>query len=68
LHETLEGEVAAVVLVTRLDYVVRPKLIYALTDRWKLTVGADIFRGEPQSFLGRLRDNSTAYAELRWSF
>ncbi len=68
LNETLEGEVAAVVLFARLDYVVRPKLLYALTDRWKLTVGADIFRGEPQSFLGRLRDNSTAYAELRWSF
>ncbi len=68
LNETLEGEVAAVLLFARLDYVVRPKLVYALTDRWKLTVGADIFRGEPQSFLGRLRDNSTAYAEVRWSF
>ena len=68
LHETLEGEVAAVLFFTRLDFVVRPKLTYALTDRWKVTVGADIFRGDPQSFLGRLRDNSTAYAELRWSF
>ncbi len=68
LNETLEGEVASVLFFTRLDYVVRPKLIYALTDRWKVTVGADIFRGDPQSFLGRLRDNSTAYAEVRWSF
>ncbi len=68
LNETLEAEVAAILSFTRLDFVVRPKLVYALTDRWKVTVGADIFRGEPQSFFGRLRDNSTAYAEFRWSF
>lgn len=68
LNETLEAEVASVLFFTRLDFVVRPKVTYALTDRWKVTVGADIFRGEPQSFLGRLRDNSTAYAEVRWSF
>ena len=68
LNETLEAEVATVLFFTRLDFVVRPKLIYALADRWKVTVGGDIFRGDPQSFLGRLRDNSTAYAELRWSF
>lgn len=67
-NETLEAEVASVLFFTRLDFVVRPKLIYALTDRWKVTLGADVFRGERQSFLGRLRNNSTAFAELRWSF
>ncbi len=56
LSETLEAEVASVLFFTRLDFVVRPKVIYALTDRWKVTVGADIFRGPPQSFLGRLRE------------
>lgn len=68
LNETLEGEVTTVLFFTRLDFVVRPRVIYALTDRWKVTVGADIFRGDPQSLLGRLRDNSTAYAEIRFSF
>lgn len=68
LNETLEAELAAVVLFTRSDFVVRPKVTYAVTDRWKAIVGADIFRGPRPSFLGRLRDNSTAYAELRWSF
>jgi hypothetical protein len=47
---------------------VRPKLTYAMTDRWKLTVGADVFDGPRRSFFGRLRDNSTAYAEIRYSF
>jgi hypothetical protein len=68
LNETLETEVQGVLTFTRLDFVVRPKVTYALTDRWRLTAGADVFRGERRSFFGRLRDNTTAYAEVRWSF
>lgn len=68
LNETLEGEVATILLFTRFDFVVRPKVTYAVTDRWKAAVGADIFRGERRSFFGRLRDNSTVYTEFRWSF
>ena len=68
LNETLEAEVAVILLFARLDFAVRPKVTYAITDRWKAVVGADIFRGEGQSFFGRLRDNSAAYAELRFSF
>jgi hypothetical protein len=60
--------VAAVASFTRADYTVRPKVSYAFTDRVKGVVGADFFRGDRRSFLGNLRDNSTAYAELRWSF
>ena len=54
--------------LSRLDYAVRPKVKYAITDRWRLTVGGDIFRGPTPSFFGRLRDNSTVYVELRWDF
>ncbi len=68
LNETLETEVGAVLTFTRLDFVVRPKVSYAVTDRWKVVAGADLFRGERRSFFGRLRDNSTAYVEVRWSF
>jgi uncharacterized protein DUF1302 len=68
LNDTLEGEVASILSLTRLDYVLRPKLTYALTDRLKGVVGADVFRGPPRSFLGNLRENTTVYAELRWSF
>lgn len=68
LNETLEAEVGAILTFTRLDFAVRPKLTYALTDRWKAVIGVDIFRGDRRSFFGRLRDNSTGYAEVRWSF
>ncbi len=68
LHETLEAELASALSLTRLDYALRPKVTYALTDRWKAILGADVFRGDRRSFFGNLRDNTTAYAELRWSF
>lgn len=68
LNETLEGELAGVYSFNRHDYAVRPKVTYAFTDRWRGTIGADLFRGSEDTFYGRLKDNSTAYAELRWSF
>ena len=68
LNETLETEVGSIVGLTRLDYAVRPKAKYAITDRLRATVGGDIFRGPTPSFFGRLRDNSTAYVELRCDF
>jgi len=66
--ETLETEVASILGLARLDYAVRPKMKYAITDRWRLTVGGDIFRGPDPSFFGRIRDTSTAYVELRWDY
>ena len=68
LNETLETEVASIVNLARLDYAVRPKAKYSITDRLKATVGGDIFRGPTPSFFGRLRDNSTAYVEIRLDF
>jgi hypothetical protein len=67
-HETLEAEVAGALIFTRHEYMIRPKVTYAFTDRWKGIVGADLFRGNRRSFFGNLRDNTTAYAEFRWSF
>jgi len=68
LQDTLEAELATIVTVDRFGWVLRPRVTYALTDRWRLTVGGDLFGGERLSFFGNLRDNSAAFAELRWSF
>ena len=68
LNETLRTEVTAIVSPARQEFVVRPKVTYAVTDRVKLTAGTDIFRGETPSFFGRLRDTSTTYLEVRWDF
>jgi len=68
LNETLEAEVAALYWFTRGDYAIRPKAIYAFTDRIRGTLGADVFRGPPKSFFGRIRDTSTVFAEVKFSF
>jgi hypothetical protein len=68
LNETLEAEVAAVVSLERLGYVVRPRVAYAATDRWRIVVGADVFGGGRHAFYGNLRDNSGVYLEVRRSF
>jgi hypothetical protein len=68
LHETLEGEVAAAAYVRPSGMTVRPKMVYAVTDDWKVLVGAEVFRGEAASLFGLLRGNSTGFAELRWGF
>jgi hypothetical protein len=68
LDETLQGEISAIVSMTRGDYAVRPKVTYALTDRVRLTAGADVLGGPTPSFFGRLRDTTTAYVEVRWDF
>jgi len=68
LNETLEGEIATVFLTPHFSYVIRPKVTYAFTDRWKGIIGGDLYEGNQPSFFGYLRHNSTAYAEVRWSF
>jgi len=68
VNETLRAEVSAIVAPARHEFVVRPKASYAVTDRLKVTAGADIFRGDTPSFFGRLRETSTAYVEVRWDF
>jgi hypothetical protein len=68
LHETLEAELAAAAYVAPSGAVLRPKVAYALTDHWKVLLGAEVLRGESASLFGLMRQNSTAYSELRWSF
>jgi hypothetical protein len=68
LNETLETELGAVYGFTRRDYVIRPKAVYDFTDRIRGTVGADFFGGPKKSFFGRIKDTSTAYVELKFSF
>lgn len=68
LRETLEGECAAAGFVGPDGLALRPRASYAVTDHWKVLVGAEIYRGDSSSVFGLLRPNSTAYLEVRWSF
>lgn len=68
LRETLEGECAAAGFLGPDGLALRPKVTYAVTDRWKVLVGAELYRGDSVSVFGLLRPNSTAFLEARWSF
>ena len=68
LNETLEAEVAAVVNFTRHDYFLRPKLSYSFDDHWKGALGANVFRGDSDTFFGLLQDRSAMYAEMRYNY
>jgi hypothetical protein len=68
LRETLEGECAAAGFFGPDGLALRPKVTYALTDRWKVLMGAELYRGDSSSAFGLLQPNSTAYLEARWSF
>ncbi len=68
MNETLEGEVAGIWDFTRNGYLLRPKLIYAINDKWKAVAGFDYYGGPDDSFFGRLEKNRGAYAELIYGF
>ncbi|WP_239797253.1 FimV family protein [Candidatus Nitrotoga arctica] len=67
-NETLEGEIAAVASFGQSNYFIRPKLVYAFSDNVKGSLGLDIYRGETNTFFGRLRDNSLLFAEMKYGF
>jgi hypothetical protein len=67
-NDTLETELLGLVWLTHRDYFVRPKVTYALTDHFKATVAVELYRGKAESFLGRLKDFSVGYVELRYDF
>jgi hypothetical protein len=68
LHETLEIELFAAVNFTRDDSFLRPLVTYAFSDRWKGTIGAEIYRGARNTQYGSLKPNRGAFAELRYGF
>ena len=68
LHETLETEWAAVAYAGPRGVAMRPKVTYAVTDRFTLLAGAEVYRGEDASVFGLLRPNSTTFLEARLSF
>jgi hypothetical protein len=68
LNDTLEAEVFAVHSLTRCDGLVRPLVTYAFSDRWKGTIGAEIYRGRSNTPYGSLKANRGAFAELRYGF
>jgi hypothetical protein len=66
-NDTLEAERSGVVWFARGDFLVRPRLRYAATDRLRFAFGGDLYRGPTDSFFGSLKDLSTVFVEMQYS-
>jgi hypothetical protein len=67
-NEQLRAELGAIYDVTFRGYVLRPRAIYSLSDKFKISAGADYFSGRQQSYFGALKRNDVVYAEFVWVF
>ena len=51
------------------DYYLRPVYAYRHDDHWSITAGGNIFGGDqPHTFFNQLRDASSAYVRVRYSY
>jgi hypothetical protein len=51
------------------DGYVRPKIHYKINDHWAAEIGGNLFFGDNDyTFFGQFKDNTNAYAALRFSF
>lgn len=66
-NDTIEAELGGIVWFARGDWLLRPRLRYAVNDRLKLSIGGDLYRGPADSFLGNLRQLSTAFVEAQYN-
>ncbi len=72
LNRKLGGNVEAQALwissLNRTDWLFRPKIVWGFERNWRLTVGADIFKGPPLGLFGRYDRQDRVYSEIRYSF
>jgi hypothetical protein len=67
-NDTLDCELLGVHYLPRNDFFLRPRITYDLTDAWKAIVGGEVFQGPARSVFGRVKKNTGAFVELRYSF
>lgn len=68
LNDRLRAEFSGILDLTQSSELLRGRLSYALSDRGRLDLGIDRFRGPPQSYFGSRRRNDAAWVELAWLF
>jgi hypothetical protein len=68
LNDTLEAEILAFINFTQTNHYIRPFVTYALSDRWKISVGGELYSGAPDTQFGSIKADQGAFAELRYGF
>ncbi|QSX77643.1 DUF1302 family protein [Agrilutibacter solisilvae] len=62
-NDTLQTELLAVAQFSPDNYLLRPLVTYAWSDRVKLRAGAEYYRGPADTYFGALERNRTAFVE-----
>lgn len=69
MHQTLTASALAFVNFSTREWLLFPKVAYALSDNMTATVGAEIYEGPQNTLFGVIRSElSAGYAELRMAF
>ncbi len=68
MNETLKPDLLILYDANDGVFLIRPKAAYDLTDKIKLTLGADIIEGEAKGFIGQFNNNDRIYFETKYSF
>lgn len=63
-NDRVDYELVGLVNLREHDYAFRPRVTLRYSDRIKLSVGADVFRGKDESFFGSLKKNTVGFAEV----
>ncbi len=67
LRETLTLELFSYIGLNNEDALIRPRILYDLTDGFEVQLGANIFTGSSGNF-GQYDDNDMVYAKFKYSF
>ncbi|MBN2090606.1 hypothetical protein JW964_13425 [candidate division KSB1 bacterium] len=67
LRETLRLELFSYIGLNHSDALIRPKIVYNLTDGFELLLGANIFVGSEGNF-GQYDHNDMIYTKIKYSF
>lgn len=68
LNDTLQTELLSAVNFSPDNYLLRPLVSYAVSDRVKLRLGAEYYAGPDESYFGSLKKNRTVFAEMQVSY
>ena len=68
LNDRFEVQALWIASLNRTDWLFRPRIVWGFERNWRLTLGADVFKGPPLGVFGRYNGNDRVYSEIRYSF
>lgn len=68
LTDKLEAQALWISSLNRTDWLFRPRVTWNFERNWRLSVGADVFKGPPLGLFGRYDGQDRVYSEVRYSF